>query len=76
MMKKGLTIFFACCLALVVSAQVEDAFHGILPVTDPAKRMSLNGEWRLKVIEGVSENRSVPALDASWGNIPVPELPR
>ena len=74
----------ACCLswllalALALSAQVPDAFHGILPVTDPAMKKSLNGEWNIKVekeivvcAEGVL-HQPVPALDDSWSKIPVP----
>ena len=75
----------ACCLswlltlAMTLPAQVPDAFHGILPVTDPAMKKSLNGEWDIKVIgeimvcaEGVP-HQPVPALDDSWSKIPVPE---
>ena len=35
-----------------IFAQVSDAFQGILPVTDPQKKQSLNGVWDIKVIEG------------------------
>ena len=52
--------------------QVRDAFSGILPVTDPAMKRSLNGEWSLKVIDGISDSKEVPAADATWGRIPVP----
>ena len=57
---------------LTVSAQVSDAFQGVLPVTDATMKKSLNGEWSLKVIAGISDDTSVPALDDSWGRIPVP----
>ena len=57
---------------LAASAQVTDAFHGILPVTDPAMKESLNGEWSLKVVEGISDKATVPPTDSSWGKIPVP----
>ena len=57
---------------LTVSAQVVDAFQGILPVTDPQMKRSLNGEWSLKVIDGISEDTTVPAEDGTWGKIPVP----
>ena len=40
-------------------ANVEDAFKGIWPVTDPAKKKSLNGTWQLRV-------------NGKEGNIPVP----
>ena len=36
-------------------AQVRDAFDGILPVTDPQMKQSLNGEWQLKVVQGISD---------------------
>ncbi len=74
----------ACCLswlialAMTLSAQVPDAFHGVLPVTDPAMKKSLNGEWNIKVeneivacADGVL-HQPVPALDDSWSKIPVP----
>ena len=53
-------------------AQGTDAFQEIMPVTDPAMKKSLNGEWRLKVIDGISEEPTVPDVDNSWGSIPVP----
>ncbi|MCR4959261.1 MAG: DUF4981 domain-containing protein [Prevotella sp.] len=53
-------------------AQVRDAFSGILPVTDPQMMLSLNGEWQLKVVEGITDNPTVPAADETWGRIPVP----
>ena len=60
-------------LALFSTAvQADDAFHGILPVTDRTMMRSLNGEWALKVIEGTADTDEVPAQDGSWGKIPVP----
>ena len=60
-------------LALFSTAvQADDAFHGILPVTDRTMTRSLNGEWALKVIEGTADTDEVPAQDSSWGKIPVP----
>ena len=60
-------------LALFSTAmQADDAFHGILPVTDHTMTRSLNGEWALKVIEGTADTDEVPAQDGSWGKIPVP----
>ena len=60
-------------LPLTSIAQVADAFHGILPVTDPAMQKSLNGQWRLKVVDGVDERQTaVPEADDTWGTIPVP----
>ena len=60
-------------LALFSTAvQADDAFHGILPVTDRTMMRSLNGEWVLKVIEGTADTDEVPAQDGSWDKIPVP----
>lgn len=60
-------------LALFSTAvQADDAFHGILPVTDHTMMRSLNGKWALKVIEGTADTDEVPAQDGSWGKIPVP----
>ena len=74
MMNRLRTVF--CAIALfsvsIVNAQVCDAFQGILPVTDPQMKRSLNGEWSLKVMNGISEDTAVPAEDGSWGKIPVP----
>ena len=50
----------------------DAAFKDIYPVTDPSLIRSLNGTWDLKVIEGIVEDPVIPALDASWGRIPVP----
>ena len=65
-----------------VRAEVGDAFRsalpldsvkkGIWPVTDHAMMRSLNGTWNLKVVHEITTNRTVPALDSSWGSIPVP----
>lgn len=68
-------LFICIALSLLgfsLSAQVVDAFKGIMPVTDSRMMKSLNGEWQLKVIEGISEDKAVPAADDSWGTIPVP----
>ncbi len=61
-------------IALILSchAIAEDAFQGILPVTDPKMSMSLNGTWQLKVQEGIAPSKAVPEADASWRPIPVP----
>ena len=72
MMKRLLTISIVWCCMQGVSAQVVDAFQGVLPVTDPAMKKSLNGEWSIKVVEGITDDTTVPATDASWGVIPVP----
>lgn len=63
----GLLLFFAG-----TKAQVNDAFQGVLPVTDPMMKKSLNGEWQLKVIKGIADNQTVPAVNETWGRIPVP----
>ena len=49
-----------------------DAFKGIWPVTDKTMMRSLNGTWQLKVIKGITDDRTVPACDDTWGSIPVP----
>ena len=72
-MKKRL--FLVCTLLAMLSparAEVGDAFKGIWPVTDASVMKSLNGTWRLKVVKGVNADKKIPAIDASWGEIPVP----
>lgn len=59
-------------LSSVAHAEMVDAFQGVLPVTDPAMKKSLNGEWSLKVVNGITDDKSVPLCDDSWGIIPVP----
>ena len=59
-------------LPLTSTAQIVDAFQGILPVTDPTMKKSLNGEWRLKVVDGIDDQTAVPVEDETWGKIPVP----
>ena len=73
-MKKRVSFtLWALFLTMTVCAQqVEDAFHGVLRVTEPSMLRSLNGDWQLKVLEGIEESLSVPEVDASWRNIPVP----
>jgi len=34
--------------------------------------MRLNGEWQLKVVEGITSDKQVPATDDTWRQIPVP----
>ena len=70
-MRRILIISF-CLLAIVIRAQVTDAFQGILPVTDTQMKRSLNGEWNLKVVKGITDDPSVPATDDTWRMIPVP----
>ncbi len=72
-MKKSFAIVtLIVCHLMVCKAQVVDAFGGILPVTDKQVMRSLNGEWKLKVVEGIKDDSSVPQEDGSWGTIPVP----
>ena len=59
------------------TAQVTDAFQGILPVTDQQMMRSLNGVWDVKVSEGIVSAESVlhppvPRIDSTWTKIPVP----
>ena len=72
-MKKSLVIvMLIVCHLMACKAQVTDAFGGIMPVTDRQMMRSLNGEWQLKVIKGIDGNKTVPAVDETWGKIPVP----
>ncbi len=71
MRRKALTLLLCLC-HFFVYGQVRDAFQEILPVTDPTFKQSLNGEWQLKVIEGITDDMSVPKTDGTWGTIPVP----
>jgi len=72
MMKRLVSMIALALLAAGAKAQVKDAFDGILPVTDPKMEMSLNGEWQLKVVEGITSDKQVPATDDTWRQIPVP----
>ena len=71
-MKKTIIFILSVLTQLTAKSQVIDAFQGILPVTDSTMKRSLNGMWSLKVIDGISENNTVPAEDNTWGQIPVP----
>lgn len=71
-MKRLVSMIALALLAAGAKAQVKDAFDGILPVTDPKMEMSLNGEWQLKVVEGITSDKKVPATDDTWRQIPVP----
>ena len=59
-------------VAITVNAQMRDCFQGILPVTDRKMMKSLNGEWSLKVVKGISDDTAVPTEDGTWGKIAVP----
>ncbi|MBR3532009.1 MAG: hypothetical protein IKN83_11655 [Bacteroidaceae bacterium] len=72
MKKRLLMLLCLSALAVGVSGQVNDAFQSVLPVTDAKMKKTLNGEWKLKVVKGVTDDRSVPEADATWGRIPVP----
>ena len=70
---KGIVLYiFVVVCSLAAQAQVTDAFQGILPVTDHTMMKSLNGEWSVKVIKGVTDETAVPAKDQTWKKIPVP----
>ena len=71
-MKRIILSLLTIIVAITANAQVTDCFQGILPVTDRKMMKSLNGEWSLKVVDGIGENTSVPAEDGTWGKIPVP----
>ncbi|MBQ7571553.1 MAG: hypothetical protein IJT19_04870 [Bacteroidaceae bacterium] len=74
MRRKGImllaTLLSIC--AVQTRADVGDAFHDVLPVTDETMKMSLNGIWQLKVVEGTVPGNEVPQPDDTWGYIPVP----
>lgn len=72
MIKRALIVLWLALCSLSSYAEVVDAFKAILPPTDKAMRMSLNGQWNLKVINGVSDDMTVPQLDSDWGVIEVP----
>ena len=59
-------------VSLTATAQIGDAFKGVWPVTDKTVVKSLNGEWQLKVVKGIDDNKTVPSVDDTWGKIPVP----
>ena len=71
-MRRILLVLFTAFIALNIKCEIRDPFQGILPVTDPTMKRSLNGNWQLKVVEGITEDNSVPSIDASWSEIPVP----
>ena len=71
-MKSKMLLMLLAVVAVGAQATVRDAFQHILPVTDTALTKSLNGSWSLKVVDGISDEKSVPAADDTWGTIPVP----
>ena len=71
-MKKTASVICLVMILAVMRAQVRDAFQGVLPVTDPQMTRSLNGNWQLKVLTGIVEDKTVPMSDDSWRTIPVP----
>ena len=66
-----LSLSFVIC-HLSFSLAQQSAFKGVWPVTDKAMMKSLNGEWNLKVVKGITNDKTVPQTDDSWGHIPVP----
>ncbi|MBR2234539.1 MAG: hypothetical protein IJ892_05745 [Prevotella sp.] len=72
MMKRLVYVMALLLFVAGTKAQVRDAFDGILPVTDPQMKRSLNGEWQLKVVQGIADDPTVPMADETWGRIPVP----
>ena len=71
-MKRVLCVIGLVLLLTNVMAQIKDAFQGILPVTDPQMMRSLNSEWHIKIVKGITDDTTVPTVDKSWGKIPVP----
>ena len=72
MRRNILTIALLGLVALCGKAEIGDAMKGVWPVTDPQMMRSLNGEWQLKVVKGIDDNKVVPAADTTWGRIAVP----
>ena len=71
-MKRIILSLLTILVAISAYAQVSDCFQDILPVTDRKMMKSLNGQWSLKVVKGISEDAAVPTEDGTWGKIPVP----
>lgn len=71
-MKKIIISLLTTLIVISSNAQVRDCFNGILPVTDRSMTKSLNGEWKLKVVNGIGDDTTVPPADNTWGNISVP----
>ena len=65
-------LLMAATFCSQAKAQVSDALKDIWPITDSAKKMSLNGKWNIKVIKGIDDDKTVPAQDNTWTNIDVP----
>lgn len=72
MRRNILTIALLGLVALCGKAEIGNAMKGVWPVTDPQMMRSLNGEWQLKVVKGIDDNKVVPAADTTWGRIAVP----
>lgn len=66
-MKRFVNVIAFMLFMVGIKAQVRDAFDGILPVTDPQMKRSLNGEWQLKVVQGISDDQTLPMADETWG---------
>jgi hypothetical protein len=67
-MNKRMTVLLAATAwLLTATAEVYDAFKGIMPVTDKSVMKSLNGTWDLKVVKGIDGKKEVPAKDKTWG---------
>jgi len=62
-MKRFVNVIAFMLFMVGIKAQVRDAFDGILPVTDPQMKRSLNGEWQLKVVQGISDDQTLPMAD-------------
>lgn len=71
-MKRILFYLLFLSASLDMSFAQQSAFKGVCPVTDNSVKKSLNGEWQLKVVKGITEDKVVPQVDDSWGHIPVP----
>lgn len=72
MIKRFLAFLIVATAVFESHAYDSCAMKGYLPVTEKSAMKSLNGKWKLKVIEGVTNETEVPEADAAWGEISVP----
>lgn len=71
-MRQTILSLLTSLIAMMGYAQVSDSFQGIMPVTDHKMMKTLNGKWNLKIVEGISDDTTVPAEDRTWSSIAVP----
>lgn len=59
-------------ITALMTSLTANAFKDVWPVTDPAMMRTLNGEWYLNVVKGITDDKRVPQADDTWRTIPVP----